>query len=174
MGMAMMGSAVASGEGRARIAAEMAVNSPLLETVDLKGARGVLVNISADDSLTLAEYAEVMGTIQSFTTEEATVIVGTVLDASMGDSLRVTMVATGLVNQIAPSMAKPKIHVVHPVMTGTDSGALFADVMPMGHSEGSVIGRNPNRAPAVVNTMLTATPMESYIDIPPFLRRQAD
>jgi cell division protein FtsZ len=174
MGMAMMGSAVASGEGRARIAAEMAVNSPLLETVDLKGARGVLVNISADDSLTLAEYAEVMGTIQSFTTEEATVIVGTVLDASMGDSLRVTMVATGLVNQIAPSMAKPKIHVVPPVMTGTDSGALFADVMPMGHSEGSVIGRNPNRAPAVVNTMLTATPMESYIDIPPFLRRQAD
>lgn len=172
MGMAMMGSATASGEGRARTAAELAVNSPLLETVDLKGARGVLVNISADDSLTLEEYAEVMNTIQSFTTEEATVIVGTVFDESMGDSIRVTMVATGLVNQTASSMAKPKIHVVPSVMTGTDSVPLFTDSMPMGSLGGSVLRANPNRAAAVASMTLTDVP--TYLDIPPFLRRQAD
>jgi cell division protein FtsZ len=80
VGMAMMGSAMAQGEGRARQAAEAAVKSPLLENVDLRGARGVVVNITSDDSLTLDEYYEVMETIKSFTAEEATVIVGTALD----------------------------------------------------------------------------------------------
>jgi cell division protein FtsZ len=98
IGMAMMGSADASGEDRARLAAEAAVASPLLENVDLKGARGVLVNITSDDSLTMQEYYEVMNTIQGFAAEEATVIVGTSFDEAMGSSLRVTMVATGLGN----------------------------------------------------------------------------
>ncbi|HMW53935.1 MAG TPA: cell division protein FtsZ, partial [Rhodocyclaceae bacterium] len=107
VGMAMMGSAAATGEDRARVAAEAAVASPLLENVDLKGARGVLVNITANDSLTLEEYYEVMNTIQSFAAEEATVIVGTSLDDSMSDHLRVTMVATGLGNPVRAQAPKP-------------------------------------------------------------------
>jgi len=123
IGMAMMGSADASGEDRARAAAEAAVASPLLENVDLKGARGVLVNITSDDSLTMQEYYEVMNTIQSFAAEEATVIVGTSFDEAMGSSLRVTMVATGLGNPVRGVAKPPIIRIVEPIqtqMTGTD------------------------------------------------------
>ena len=101
MGMAMMGSAQASGENRARIAAEQAVASPLLEDVNLAGARGVLVNITASSTVKMREIHEVMNTIKAFTAEEATVIVGQVLDDSMEDALRVTMVATGLGSPVA-------------------------------------------------------------------------
>src|SRR6266446_1639930 len=96
IGMAMMGSASASGADRARQAAERAVASPLLEEVNLAGARGVLVNITASAGLKMKEYHEVMNTIKAFTAEDAMVIVGTVIDDSMEDRLRVTMVATGL------------------------------------------------------------------------------
>jgi cell division protein FtsZ len=101
MGIAMMGSAQASGDNRARIAAEQAVASPLLEDVNLAGARGVLVNITASSTVKMREIHEVMNTIKSFTAEEATVIVGQVLDDSMEDALRVTMVATGLGSPVA-------------------------------------------------------------------------
>jgi cell division protein FtsZ len=96
MGMAMMGSAQASGDQRARLAAEQAVASPLLEDVNLSGARGVLVNITASSTVKMREVNEVMITIQGFTADEATVIVGQVIDEGMEDRLRVTMVATGL------------------------------------------------------------------------------
>ena len=92
MGMAMMGSAIASGAERARIAAEQAVASPLLEDVNLSGARGVLVNITASLGLKMKEVHDVMNTIKKFVAEDATVIVGTVIDEAMADSLRVTMV----------------------------------------------------------------------------------
>ena len=176
MGMAMMGSAQASGEDRARIAAQAAVNSPLLESVDLKGARGVLVNITADDSLTLEEYHEVMRTIQEFTADEATVIVGTVLDEAMGEHIRVTMVATGLANQGAVAQTKPIPMRV--VRTGTDSMPLYGGPdMGMGaSSEGSTVRVHPSRMQAVsAETLSTGTtaPLDIF-DIPPFLRRQAD
>ena len=96
MGMAMMGSAMATGENRARNAAAQAVASPLLEDVNLQGARGILVNITASSSIKMKEIHEVMDTIKAFTAEEATVIVGSVVDDAMEDRLRVTMVATGL------------------------------------------------------------------------------
>ena len=96
VGMAMMGSATASGMERGRVAAEQAVKSPLLEDVNLAGARGVLVNVTASAGLKMKEYYEVMNTIKEFTAEDAMVIVGTVIDESMGDALRVTMIATGL------------------------------------------------------------------------------
>src|SRR5213082_476416 len=96
VGMAMMGSATAGGADRARQAAERAVASPLLEEVNLAGARGVLVNITASAGLKMKEYHEVMNTIKAFTAEDAMVIVGTVIDETMEDRLRVTMVATGL------------------------------------------------------------------------------
>jgi cell division protein FtsZ len=105
MGMAMMGSASASGPHRSTQAAEQAVASPLLEDVNLAGARGVLVNITASSGLKMKEVHDVMNTIKAFTAEDATVIVGTVIDEAIGDMLRVTMVATGLgspVNRFEP------------------------------------------------------------------------
>ncbi len=96
MGMAMMGSAYAEGEDRARIAAEQAVASPLLEDVNLANARGVLVNITTSASFKMKEYYDVMNTIKEFTAEDATVIVGNVFDETLDGRLRVTMVATGL------------------------------------------------------------------------------
>jgi cell division protein FtsZ len=96
MGKAMMGSAVAAGVDRARVAAEEAVASPLLEGIELSGARGVLVNITASTTLGLKEYKEVMKTIRQYTAPEATVICGAVFDETMEDQLRVTVVATGL------------------------------------------------------------------------------
>ena len=107
VGMAMMGSAAAEGPDRARVAAEAAVKSPLLEDVNLQGARGVLVNITASASLKMKEYHEVMSTIREFMAEEALVIVGTVIDDAMGSRLRVTMVATGLGPATAKQCASP-------------------------------------------------------------------
>ena len=112
-GMAMMGSAVASGEGRARIAAEQAVNSPFLENVNLEGARGVLVNISSSaDSFTMDEFYEVMNTIKSFTAEDASVFFGNVFDETLGDDLRITLVATGLAGGAARRQPKPELKVM--------------------------------------------------------------
>ena len=178
MGMAMMGSAQASGEDRARTAAQAAVNSPLLESVDLKGARGVLVNITADDSLTLEEYHEVMRTIQEFIAEEATVIVGTVLDEAMGENIRVTMVATGLANQAPVVQTKPVPMRV--IRTGTDPEPLYSGSgmggSMGGASEGSTVRVHPGRMQAVNVDSLSAGTTASLegFDIPPFLRRQAD
>src|SRR5690606_20300853 len=93
MGMAMMGSGRASGESRARIAAEAAVLSPLLEDIDLQGARGILVNITAGPELSLGEFSEVGETVEEFASDNATVVVGTVIDPDMGDEIRVTVVA---------------------------------------------------------------------------------
>jgi cell division protein FtsZ len=162
MGMAMMGSAQASGENRARVAAEQAVASPLLEDVNLAGARGVLVNITASSTVKMKEIHEVMNTIKGFTAEEATVIVGQVLDDSMEDSLRVTMVATGLGNPVARQQPKP----MQIIRTGTDDVG-----MPMGSGEElpSVMTSRRNRTVQAMSESGIDT-----LDIPAFLRRQAD
>ncbi len=121
VGMAMMGSATVGGPDRARLAAERAVASPLLEEINLAGARGVLVNITASAGLKMKEYHEVMNTIKSFTADDAMVIVGTVIDEAMKDELRVTMIATGLGGATARSR-QPRLEVVEQVVerTGTD------------------------------------------------------
>jgi len=162
MGMAMMGSAQASGENRARVAAEQAVASPLLEDVNLAGARGVLVNITASSTVKMKEIHEVMNTIKGFTAEEATVIVGQVLDDSMEDSLRVTMVATGLGNPVARQQPKP----MQIIRTGTDDVGI-----PMGSGEElpSVMTSRRNRTVQAMSESGIDT-----LDIPAFLRRQAD
>jgi cell division protein FtsZ len=177
IGMAMMGSADASGENRAREAAEAAVASPLLENIDLKGARGVLVNITSDDSLTMQEYYEVMNTIQGFAAEEATVIVGTSFDESMGSSLRVTMVATGLGNPVRNTAKQPQmIRIVEPIqgqMTGTDGPTGFG---------GGYDPSNPNYdTPTAIRSRRNQAAVEmaqsagiETLDIPAFLRKQAD
>ena len=107
VGMAMMGSATAGGADRARVAAQQAVKSPLLEDVNLAGARGVLVNITASASLKMKEYHEVMNTIKEFTAEDAMVIVGTVIEEAMEDRLRVTMIATGLGGAVVAAPRAP-------------------------------------------------------------------
>jgi len=172
MGMAMMGSASASGEGRASQAAEAAVKSPLLENVDLKGARGVLVNITANDSLTLDEYYEVMNTIQSFTAEEATVIVGTAFDAAMGENLRVTMVATGLGNPVNARQAKPTVVVdnVQQKATGTYD-SVPAQMAGADDMDRPTIWRNRRSSEGLA---MMDDPGIDSIDIPAFLRKQAD
>ena len=180
VGMAMMGSAAATGEDRARVAAEAAVASPLLENVDLKGARGVLVNITADDSLTLEEYYEVMNTIQGFAAEEATVIVGTSFDESMGDSLRVTMVATGLGNPVRAQVKPPVMKIVEPVaappLSGTDGMPVFGAGYDPAHDYDmpTTFRQGSNRRSSQAAVEMAQSSGIDTLDIPAFLRKQAD
>ncbi len=164
MGMAMMGSAKAQGAERGRRAAEQAVKSPLLEDVNLSGARGMLVNITASHSLKMKEIHEVMNTIREFTAEDSTVIFGAVFDESMNDDLRVTMVATGLG---MPSQARqPKPLVI--VKTGTDS---YAHETGYADSDAPAVIRSGRRAAAVEAMKASGVDL---LDIPAFLRKQAD
>ena len=177
-GVAMMGSAMASGPDRAQVAAERAAASPLLEDVNLTGARGVLVNITASKSLKLKEVHEVMNTIRSFTAEDATVIFGSVLDESIGDQLRVTIVATGLggsVSKRQPQMvysAQPMAPVY--ARTGTDDaiGAPMSSAGAINYQELDTPAVTRRRRDATVNAMQQSG-VEMY-DIPAFLRKQAD
>ena len=173
IGMAMMGSATAAGADRARIAAERAVASPLLEEVNLAGARGVLVNITASAGLKMREYHEVMTTIKAFTADDAMVIVGTVIEESMEDKLRVTMVATGLGGAPAKSR-QPRLEVIEQVVerTGTDNLGMNVE-----HIDYDTLDRTPavmRRGRAPSSGARTASSAFDSSDIPAFLRKQAD
>jgi len=169
-GMAMMGSAQASGIDRARIAAEQAIACPLLEGVNLAGARGVLVNITASrPSLKLRETKEVMNIIRTFAAEDATIIYGGVYDDDLGDELRVTVVATGL--GMAGISRQPKPQLVVSQKTGTDNLPAYP---------GAGVDYNQLDAPAVIRRNRASTVealqqsgVDKY-DIPAFLRKQAD
>ena len=168
MGMAMMGTGTARGEGRARKSTEAAVTSPLLENVNLQGARGILVNITAGMDLTMGEYEEVMGIAHGYAVEDASIKVGTVLDPSMSDEIRVTVVATGLTRpqtQAVAPQAKPVVTAPPMVQmvrrTGTD-----------GQPDWKTLER-----PAYVRQREKEEldpQSQEYLDIPAFLRRQAD
>jgi len=166
MGMAMIGSGKASGEGRARAAAESAIRSPLLEDIDFNGARGVLVNIAAGTDISLGEFSEVGATVEEFASEDATIVVGTVIDESMGDELRVTVVATGLGNQAqlerSPKMAEEVKREVAgdgvPDYSGFDHPTVIRNAVVNGTDE----------------VDFHAEKDLEYLDIPAFLRRQAD
>ena len=174
VGMAMMGSAVSEGADRARQAAEQAVRSPLLEDVNLAGARGVLVNVTASSGLRMREYQEVMTTIKEFTADDALVIVGTVIDDAMDDRLRVTMIATGLGGaqaakreQRAPSMTLVEQPPQVVARTGTDNVGVSIDSIDYQNFD----------APAVIRRRERGGPAAPAIDsteIPAFLRKQAD
>ena len=169
MGMAMMGSAMATGTERARIAAEQAVASPLLEDVNLANARGVLVNITASSSFKMKEYYDVMNTIKAFTAEDATVIVGNVFDESIGDGLRVTMVATGLNGATASRrQQKPELRVMSQVRDGTTNQPVFVGGSD---DDGPAVFSSNGRRAQVEAMKLSG--VEEY-DIPAFLRKQAD
>ncbi|AWB34272.1 cell division protein FtsZ [Orrella marina] len=167
-GKAMMGTAVSSGEDRAIKAAQQAVSCPLLEGIDLHGARGVLVNITASKSLKMRETREIMDHIRSFAAEDATVIFGTAYDEAMGDSLRVTVVATGL-GRSRPQLVQNQDSQQY-VRTGTDDAPMANGQQDMRTPS---VMRNPRgQASAQVRALETAG-MDHY-DIPAFLRRQAD
>jgi len=166
-GVAMMGSAVAAGIDRAHAAAEQAVASPLLEGVDLSGARGVLVNITASRSLKLKEVHEVMNTIRGFAAEDATVIFGTVIDDNMGEDLRVTIVATGL-GAVAARKEQRPLQVVA-ARTGTNDAVGHADIDYSALDQPAVIRR---RRDATIEAMRQSG--VEVLDIPAFLRKQAD
>ncbi len=165
MGMAMMGSGVASGQDRAREAAESAVHSPLLEDIDLMGANGILVNVTAGLDLSIGEFEEVGNTVKEFASPEATVVVGTVIDPDMHDELRVTVVATGLGNGVEQFQETPE-----PMK-----------LVQRGRKTGQVDYQELDR-PAVIRNQAAgetlpppkATEDMDYLDIPAFLRRQAD
>jgi cell division protein FtsZ len=170
MGMAMMGSALATGPDRARIAAEQAVASPLLEDVNLANARGVLVNITASTSFKMKEYYDVMNTIKAFTAEDATVIVGNVVAESIGDGLRVTMVATGLNGIVGRRQQKPELRVMTQVRDGTTNQPMFVGGGVVEDESPAVFSSNGRRAQVEA---MKLSGVEEY-DIPAFLRKQAD
>jgi cell division protein FtsZ len=167
MGMAMMGSARASGPERARLAAEQAIACPLLEDVNISDARGVLVNISASKaSFQLQEMYDVMGTIKAFSADSAHPIIGTVYDEELGDALRVTIIATGL--------GKPPLRMQKPLSvvtakTGTDNQPVEVDY---GALEMPAVLRSKRNRDATVEAMRQSG--VEMLDIPAFLRKQAD
>ena len=163
MGTAMMGTGSASGDDRAEEAAEKAISSPLLEDVDLAGARGILVNITAGMDMTIEEFETVGNAVKAFASENATVVVGTVIDPEMHDELRVTVVATGIGAERKPDITLVKNNMVQerPARQPLISEALQSRVM--------------EEAPAkVVNAEPQARREPDYLDIPAFLRKQAD
>lgn len=162
MGTAMMGSGTASGPDRARLAAEAAIHSPLLEDVDFNGARGILVNIAAGMDVSLGEFSEVGRTVEAFASENATVVVGTVIDSEMKDELRVTVVATGI--GVSEAVETPRrvdvpVNRVIPVDAVPDYEQFDRPtVVRQAQQDGS------KRGPGDFD----------YLDVPAFLRRQAD
>lgn len=176
MGTAMMGTGVASGEDRAQEAAEMAINSPLLEDIDLSGARGVLVNVTAGMDMSIDEFETVGNTVKAFASDNATVIVGTVIDTEMSDELRVTVVATGI-----GAERKPDISLVNSAQSNKreSSQGYRADLdrsaaapryeeveEPQAESH-----QEPARKPAAKKQQDKEL---DYLDIPAFLRKQVD
>lgn len=169
MGMAMMGSGVARGDNRAREAAEAAIRSPLLEDVNLQGARGILVNITAGMDLTLGEFTEVGDTIEEFASADATVVVGTVIDPEMTDEIRVTVVATGLggVHSAREHVQPAKVVDNTRMADGNPNYAVL--------DKPTVMRANASKAAAGAAARMDSRDRDmEYLDIPAFLRRQAD
>ncbi|MCP5338766.1 MAG: cell division protein FtsZ [Steroidobacteraceae bacterium] len=185
-GMAMMGSGIGVGENRAKVAAEMAVSSPLLEDVDLSGAQGILVNVTAGMDLAIGEFQEVGAIVKQFASDDATVVVGTVIDPEISDELRVTVVATGLGRPATAAMPRGMTPAQKAVSTGLHATGLQA---PPAVERPRVVTRRaplatPNYGdldrPAVQRKMAVGDGLrpemdgEDILDIPAFLRRQAD
>ena len=173
MGMAMMGTGRARGEDRAMAAAEMAISNPLLDDINLSGACGILVNITAGADFTMREFAEIGSAIEEFASEDATVVIGNVIDPDAQDEVRVTVVATGLNRGVARQVPRHDSRIEQPqkqrvqlVRNGTtglpvDAFAAPAAEMPV------------NPSPTLRSVEAAGSPLD-YLDIPAFLRRQAD
>jgi len=176
MGMAMMGTGCASGPNRAREATEAAIRNPLLEDVNLQGARGILVNITAGPDLSLGEYSDVGSIIEAFASEHAMVKVGTVIDPDMRDELHVTVVATGLGAKIEKPM-KVIDNTVQTSMASQSQPAPSRQELPSVNYrdlDRPTVMRNQAQSSAATAAKLNPQDDLDYLDIPAFLRRQAD
>ncbi|CAG21517.1 cell division protein FtsZ [Photobacterium profundum] len=174
MGHAMMGSGIATGDDRAEEAAEMAISSPLLEDIDLAGARGVLVNITAGLDMRLDEFETVGNTVKAFASDNATVVIGTSLDPDMSDELRVTVVATGIGKE-----SKPDITLVtasKPVQATPAAPVSVEETKSSSMMQSSVATESNVQQPASAAAAPKSKPQadHDYLDIPAFLRKQAD
>ena len=186
MGMAMMGTGSASGEDRARVAAEAAIHNPLLEDINLRGARGVLVNITANEEVGLSEFTEVGGIIEEYASEDATVVIGCAIDPSVGDEMRVTVVATGLEGRSAGEMksavgesvvSQPVMAKVEQVVESDNAKMAVAQSVPKPshHVKAEVVEKSlDEKKESVDSASISSGDKLSYLDIPAFLRRQAD
>lgn len=198
MGMAMMGSGSATGEDRSRVAAEAAIHNPLLEDINLKGARGVLVNITANDEVGLSEFTEVGNIIEEYASEDATVVIGCAIDPSVGEEMRVTVVATGLEGKGGAAQMQNAVgagvsaSVSHAATTAAPTEA----PKPQEQAPAATVVQQPVSEPVKPAEPVTSKVSEqpknqaesnsgqtneqnaedklSYLDIPAFLRRQAD
>jgi cell division protein FtsZ len=170
MGMAMMGSGSARGQDRARIAAEAAISSPLLEDINLSGAKGILVNVTSGIDLKMGEFEEVGNTVKAFASDNATVVVGTVIDPNMEDEIRVTVVATGISCEQRLKEEPVSAPVAQPVVTSAASLRRSEDETDFRRLERPTVIRN--RDERVVPDLSDGN--TDYLDIPAFLRRQAD
>ncbi len=169
MGMAMMGTGIASGENRARLAAEAAISSPLLEDVDMSGARGVLVNITAGLDMSIGEFEEVGDAIKSITSEGATVVVGTVIDPELRDEVRVTVIVTGL----GRKQGMGSVHRL-PETTRAD-GTVDYQTLEKPTVMRKYANYSSNQAAPVPPKPVVMDASElDYLDIPAFLRRKEE
>ena len=173
MGLSMMGSGTARGDDRAQAAAEAAINNPLLEDVNLNGACGILVNVTAGPNLTMREFDEIGRIIHDFASEDATVVIGTSLDPEMQDDVRVTVVATGLNRATARQSVRPvatqQVEMrqrPRPMVLRTGTGNEVVD-----YAQPELAASNPRGGEGPAKS---ADPSFDYLDIPAFLRRQAD
>jgi cell division protein FtsZ len=196
-GMAMMGSGFATGDDRARVAAQMAVSSPLLEDVNLAGARGILVNVTAGMDLAIGEFEEVGNIVREFASEDATVVVGTVIDPELSNELRVTVVATGLGRPqaavVQPPVAQPRVAAAAAAAPMPRASSPFAAPATSAGGLRNAAVRRPVAVatsdyskldePAITRLAVASgdglrhdDPVadEEILDIPAFLRRQAD
>ena len=171
MGVAMMGTGRANGEQRAREAAELAIRSPLLEDINLSGARGILVNITAGLDLAIGEFDEVGNTVKEFARDDATVVVGTVIDPDMVDEMRVTVVATGLGEEVPVVVKQPEVEIKPVRIVSKDT--VEQENLDYNALE---VPTNIRRSPKTANDFVKAAESKNmeYLDIPAFLRRQAD
>src|SRR5690242_12374665 len=183
-GMAMMGSGAASGEGRAREAAEAAVSSPLLEDINLAGAHGILVNVTAGMDLSIGEFQEVGQIVKQFASEDATVVVGTVIDPELSNVVRVTVVATGLGRPAAAVRAPSAQHREtvptrdshrDPLTSRAEPPMRVVRRGPLSNSDYAALDKpTVQRQRAVGDGLRPEAEAEDLLDIPAFLRRQAD
>ena len=186
-GMAMMGTGVARGENRAKDAAEMAVSSPLLEDINLQGAHGILVNVTAGMDLSIGEFQEVGNIVKQFASDDATVVVGTVIDPELSDEMRVTVVATGLgrpevaavgrspYGRDVPTLSKPAAHAAPPAQAAQEPPMRVVPRRPLTAADYAALDKPAvQRQRAVGDGLHGAAEAEDVLDIPAFLRRQAD
>ena len=172
MGMAMMGTGGATGENRAREAAEKAIRSPLLEDIDLHGARGILVNITAGPDLSIGEFNDVGATVQEFASQEATIVVGTSIDMEMSDELRVTVVAAGLDGSKSKAAAREPARRSAADASSSDYRKLQQPTVM--RQQAAARAEAPEAAPKPRPEKRRSADADDYLDIPAFLRRQAD